>query len=44
MDFTQYDRLFPYAVAQEPERLLVRLVWWAAAVSTRPRQAGQGAV
>lgn len=26
IDFTQYDRLFPYAVAQEPERLLVRLV------------------
>ncbi|MDD6326631.1 MAG: leucine-rich repeat protein [Lachnospiraceae bacterium] len=26
IDFTQYDRLFPYAVAQEPEGLLVRLV------------------
>ena len=26
IDFLQYDRLFPYAVAQEPEGLLVRLV------------------
>lgn len=26
IDFIQYDRLFPYAVVQEPEELLVRLV------------------
>lgn len=26
IDFNQYDRLFPYAMAQEPEGLLVRLI------------------